>query len=178
MSDSDSLTLKYKDIEKKIPLPKSYEILKSYFIKEFNEDEKNNFIFSYLDEDNDDIIIDEHNNEFEIRQAIGFIINVKLDDNLSLRKSTTDSNINFSEIFGTKEKEKTNDKKEEEPSLNDSNKVNNSNSNDAKLKKQIDDIYNSKKELIKEINELKKKKKEKQKKNGINTSKKIISFIK
>ena len=157
---SDSLLLCYKGEEKRIPFAKNYETLKSTFIKEFNEDEKNNFIFSYLDDDEDNCIISEKSTENEIRQTIGYIINVELDNNETMMESTGYTNLNSSTFSSgfledeTKEKENKSENNPEESKLNNSKKDNNNNSNDETIKKEIEELKKTNTSLIEKINQI------------------------
>ena len=82
-SDKEFLTLNYGGIKKKIPIPYSFNELKKAFIKEFGENEKNEFTFNYTNEEGEEETLDEENSTYSgLLEIVDFEIRVsKNEDN-------------------------------------------------------------------------------------------------
>ena len=72
---SDIIRLSYKDQEKNIQAPKTYSELKEAFLSSFKENENNTYSFKYKDENDDDILIEDDEKEFNDR--ISEIVKIK-----------------------------------------------------------------------------------------------------
>ena len=72
---SDIITLSYKDQEKNIQAPKTYSELKEAFLSSFKENENNTYSFKYKDENDDDVLIEDDEKEFNDR--ISEIVKIK-----------------------------------------------------------------------------------------------------
>ena len=121
--ENSFLTIKYNGIEKKIQNINNYEELKNSFIQEFNENENKNFQFSYQDNEDDLIEIDEKSSENIIKDAKEFIIDVALkekeeDEELDIKNLDSNNNIKES-VFSIMSDDKENN--------NDNNDNNNNN---------------------------------------------------
>ena len=121
---TDNIFLLYKEVEKQVKKPESFNELSTIFLKEFNEDKNKEFFYIFLDEENDEIQInnddDIKSNFNENRKNSKITIKIEEKNDLNLSKSLSKSlNKSLSEtqekpIFEEKKEEKNEDRLEEE----------------------------------------------------------------
>ena len=112
---TDNIFLLYKEVEKQVKKPESFEELSTIFLKEFNEDKNKEFFYMFIDEENDEIQI---NNDDDIKSNFNenrknSKITIKIEEKNEGKKSKKENkeNLKSSNNQIKEEKEIINEKK-------------------------------------------------------------------
>ena len=122
MSDkNNNIILLYDGVKKSINIPESISDLEAAFLKEFNEDKTDkNFIYSYSDEDDENVFIDEINYSESIefvKKKSEPIIEVQIDRQSKLEIPNTNEEKNNTETNKEEVKEEEKDNIDLSPSI-------------------------------------------------------------
>ena len=171
---SQLITLSFKDQEKKVKTPKDYSELKKLFLSSFEEDEKSSYTFKYKDESDDENYIDEDDDQFEEKiseiikiQAVIFVekgedleeLNDNNENNKDNNNNENNNGMRSAMIFT-----KINEENEEYDVKELNQRIKEIEKKNVELEKKISetedrniDLIEEKKELQKQIDNLKKK---------------------